>query len=312
MRSFAPDLILVDHNPMGLKGELRKSLAWVRDHAPRCQIILGMRDIIDEPESVLATWASDNTHQVLENIYDWIFIYGTPKVFDPVSEYRFGPKARAHSSFTGFITGSNPHDAVASELQPRGEAQHGLTKNIFVTVGGGEDGSEIIDTYLRMQSKFGNELDIDTTIVTGPFCPPETQAAFGRAVRSLRVDIKEFSPDISSNLRSADLVISMGGYNTVTELLSLGRRALIIPRIYPRTEQLLRARKLSALGVINFLSPDRLTPEFLCETISSLLSSEDEPLVKARRQKLLPLDGSSRLVFDCVEMLENQPMVNRS
>ena len=101
VRSFKPDLILVDHNPVGLKGELRKTLAWIKDQDSGCQIILGMRDIIDEPESVLASWAADNIHEVLEDVYDRIFIYGTPEVFDPISGYQFGPKARAKSSCQG-------------------------------------------------------------------------------------------------------------------------------------------------------------------------------------------------------------------
>ena len=55
VKTFNPQLMLVDHHPVGVKGELHKTLTWLKEHNPQCQVLLGMRDIIDEPETVLAT-----------------------------------------------------------------------------------------------------------------------------------------------------------------------------------------------------------------------------------------------------------------
>ena len=43
----------------------------------------------------------------------------------------------------------------------------------------------------------------------------------------------------------ADMVVSMAGYNTVCELLSFGRNAILVPRAEPVKEQLIRARLLA-------------------------------------------------------------------
>ena len=45
-------------------------------------------------------------------------------------------------------------------------------------------------------------------------------------------------------MAGAARIVAMGGYNTVCEVLSLGRPALIAPRVSPRAEQVLRAERL--------------------------------------------------------------------
>jgi hypothetical protein len=57
----------------------------------------------------------------------------------------------------------------------------------------------------------------------------------------------------------------MGGYNTVSEVLSFEKPALIVPRIRPRTEQLVRAERLKELGVLDLLPPGHLSPAALTE-----------------------------------------------
>jgi len=48
----------------------------------------------------------------------------------------------------------------------------------------------------------------------------------------------------------------MGGYNTFCEILSLDKRALLVPRVNPREEQLIRARRAAELGLVDMLHPD--------------------------------------------------------
>jgi predicted glycosyltransferase len=55
----------------------------------------------------------------------------------------------------------------------------------------------------------------------------------------------------------------MGGYNSVCEVLAAEKRALIVPRVAPRTEQLIRAERLQQLGVVEMLHPSLLSPDAL-------------------------------------------------
>ena len=57
----------------------------------------------------------------------------------------------------------------------------------------------------------------------------------------------------------------MGGYNTVCEILSFEKQALIVPRVQPRQEQLIRAERLTEMGLISMLHPDRVTPEAIAQ-----------------------------------------------
>ena len=53
----------------------------------------------------------------------------------------------------------------------------------------------------------------------------------------------------------AKAIVSMGGYNTFCEILSFDKRALLVPRVRPREEQLIRARRAADLGIIDMLEP---------------------------------------------------------
>jgi len=297
VRVFNPHLFLVDHSPLGMKGEIKKTLFRVKEQKWPTALILGLRDILDEPKKVCETWRKEGVYPVLENLYDQIFIYGTPELFDPVSAYSFGEKARAKTHFTGFIT----EGKFASDGDNRTAES---PKRILVTIGGGEDGAEIVETYLRMLSTYGKRFQVETTIVTGPFLPEAIREDFAKKAAGLPVRLEEFVPELSSHLQKADLVVSMGGYNTVTEILASAKKALIIPRVYPRKEQLLRAQKLAELGLIRYISPEQLTPECLYEAVSSILKDEREPLVEARKKNLLPLDGAFNLAELCRPILQ--------
>jgi predicted glycosyltransferase len=51
-------------------------------------------------------------------------------------------------------------------------------------------------------------------------------------------------------------VIAMGGYNTFCEILSLNKRAIIVPRKKPRMEQYIRAARAQELGLVRMLEDD--------------------------------------------------------
>jgi predicted glycosyltransferase len=72
-------------------------------------------------------------------------------------------------------------------------------------------------------------------------------------------------------IQAADLVISMGGYNTICEILTQQTPALIIPRESPRTEQLIRARCLKEQELIDYIGWHEITPQLLRDKIFSIL-----------------------------------------
>jgi predicted glycosyltransferase len=74
---------------------------------------------------------------------------------------------------------------------------------------------------------------------------------------------------------AADLVVSMGGYNTVCELMSQKTVSLLIPRDTPRLEQTLRAQCFTQRNLLDYIPWKRVSPELLHEKVNQLLQKPD-------------------------------------
>jgi predicted glycosyltransferase len=93
-------------------------------------------------------------------------------------------------------------------------------------------------------------------IVTGPLMPNEKREALLRMIAHREdMELVEGVCDLVPLLVRADRVVAMAGYNTANEILASGRPALFVPRSTPRTEQLIRARRLEELALASCL-PD--------------------------------------------------------
>jgi predicted glycosyltransferase len=77
----------------------------------------------------------------------------------------------------------------------------------------------------------------------------------------------DFSDAMGSEIAAADLVISMGGYNSICEILSYRKRSIILPRSVPVREQRIRAEAMDALGLLRMMPAERLDPAQLARMI---------------------------------------------
>ena len=83
------------------------------------------------------------------------------------------------------------------------------------------------------------------------------------AAKHTRLRVLVYVAEPTSLLLQADRVISMGGYNTTCEVLSFEKQALIVPRVHPRQEQLIRAERLQRLDLLDLLHPSQVSPQAL-------------------------------------------------
>jgi predicted glycosyltransferase len=81
---------------------------------------------------------------------------------------------------------------------------------------------------------------------------------------------------------AADLVVSMGGYNTVGEILSLQKRAIVVPRLQPVEEQWLRAERMAGMGLFQAIHPDHLTSNYLMQSIRNELRAIETSVSSAQ------------------------------
>jgi len=218
-------------------------------------------------------------------------------VYDTVREYGFAADVAAKVRYTGYldqrarlsVAGLTGKDAVAG-LPPGRLA--------LCLVGGGQDGTELAEAFVEA------ELPPDTNgiVVTGPCMPAEVRRRLCRgAARRPGRRVVRFLREPTRLLRHADHVIAMGGYNTVCEILSFGKPALIVPRVKPRCEQLIRAERLRALGLVEVLHPADLSPAAL----SAWLARVPAAVVPARGR--IDLSGLDRIPRLLRELLDDGP-----
>jgi predicted glycosyltransferase len=100
---------------------------------------------------------------------------------------------------------------------------------VLITPGGGGDGYRLVDTYLSGLAHLPTGHNIRSLILSGPEMPlPQRQALYQAAEQYPQVQICEFTDDLMSYMEAADTVVSMAGYNTVCEILSLSKRAVVV------------------------------------------------------------------------------------
>ena len=244
-KAYNPDVILVDHQPTGLLGEMLSVLELAREQGKL--IAFGTRDIVDAPEVLDKAWSSPECRFVFEQCYDQVFIYGDRTVFDPLREYAALKRIASKVAVTGFVI-------EAAALPPRKIAGNGRP-HVLVTVGGGDDGVQRIHTYLDAL-RLG-PVGWTTHIVTGPLMPLRQVREYKHAIKhdELRdvVKISRFHGDIPGLMHQANTVVSMAGYNSCLEILRSGTPAVLMPREHMRQEQSIRARRLAELGLATYV-----------------------------------------------------------
>lgn len=272
---YRPDLFFVDNVPLGMKGEIEITLKHIRSCLPDSRIFLILRDILDDSESIVPEWQKDGIFSVLDRYYDHIFVCGSPAVFDPLVEYDFPEIIRRKTSFCGYICREfdrNRAQTLRRQLCPQGE------KLIVVTTGGGSDGSLLVSNYLKALPLVHWNIPVSSVVLLGPEMDMNT--AHSLAIPHRRygpITFMDFSREAVEYLAAADLVVSMGGYNTVSEILCLKKKAIVVPRSHPRREQLIRGERLHRLGLLEMIRPHELTPAVLTAAIIGALERPQLP-----------------------------------
>ncbi len=288
-RAFKPDLFIVDKEPLGLKKEVLPTLQWLRKALPDTKTILGLRDILDESSVVCDDWKSKDVYRYLEELYDEIWVYGNQNIYDPIIEYNIPSTLKSKICFTGYIPRKQNSKSIRKKLR---KSYRILDEDIFilVTTGGGGDGCELLEHYISMHDFFPTSLPFKSLMITGPFMPKSSREHLKKRAKRYGIKSQPFHPRMEQLIGAADLVISMGGYNTICEILSQQTPALIIPRETPRKEQLIRAEKLTEQGLIDHLPWKKVSAQFLRDKIVTILKKGTEYKGNMANFKLSGLD----------------------
>ena len=248
-------------------------MRYLQTSLPEAKPLLLLRDILDSAEPTIRAWEKHGYYEAIRSFYDRILVVGSSEIFDPCETYQFPASVAAKVRFCGYIRrqpGRQSRAVLRRSLQLQGE------KLILVTPGGGEDGYHLLATYLEGLACLPAGHNTQSLIVCGPEMPPAQRTLLYKAAAMYpHVRISDFTDDMMSYISAADVVVAMAGYNTVCEVLSLHKRAIVVPRVKPVAEQWIRAESMARRGLLQTIHPDALTPQCLMHTVLATLSSSN-------------------------------------
>lgn len=293
IKAFKPDIFIVDNVPRGAVKELDPTLDYLRNQGnTRC--ILGLRDVLDEPASVRRDWKRGANEEAIQTYYDAVWVYGDPAIYDLAQEYRFHPKTLDKIRYTGYLDQRSRLKFIDIESVQAFKSLNLPSERLALClVGGGQDGALLAEAFAHAELP----AEMNGIILTGPFMPRKIrQQLQNYAAKRDNLRVLEYLAEPTLLLNRAERVISMGGYNTTCELLSFQKRSLIIPRIKPRREQLIRAERLQTLGLTDMLHPRNLTSQALTDW---LMQAGQPPQVR----NCVDLNGLTNIVQFVDEIL---------
>jgi len=285
-KSFRPDVFIVDKEPTGFRGEVLPALDYLQ--ASGCRLVLGVRDVMDEPALLVPEWERKDAREALIRYYDEVWVYGLRDVYQPLAALKLPPEVQERITYTGYLRREVPPTPSLTRY-PK------ITKQpfILVTTGGGGDGDDLIDWVISAYEA-DPDIEMPALVLFGPFIDRDKRASFvERIARQPKLDVLSFDTKIERLMQKAEAIVAMGGYNTFCEVLSFDKRTLIVPRTRPRLEQYIRAVEAERLGLVRMLSDyeEPRTPERMAAALRGL-SSQPRP-----SEVVIPglLDGLDRV-----------------
>ncbi|HEY5913553.1 MAG TPA: glycosyltransferase [Verrucomicrobiae bacterium] len=285
--SFEPDVVLVDRHPLGAGGEFREGLDVAK--VAGCTVILGLRDILDEPALVRRELIASGLHHKIAEIFSQVLVYGDQQVFDPIEAYQLPPGLAAMIRFCGYVVNRWP--PISPEVWANSAAHAEERQPVVLgTTGGGEDGFPILREFVAAAAGTGWR----AVAVTGPQLGEAEVETLRESAAANQVTLMRFIPSLPTVFDSVNALVCMGGYNTLAEAAYKGMPTVCVPRITPRREQLMRARRFEQFGLVRTLHPRELTRGRLRSEIQSALDTPRAELLE-RAHQVMNFDGASHV-----------------
>ncbi|MDB5956228.1 glycosyltransferase [Ramlibacter sp.] len=285
---FAPDLVIVDHEPLGFADELAATFDMLARRPEPPKMALLLRDLPHTPEQAMAQWEAMGWHASVARHFNRILVMGEREVFDLAEEYAFPLASKRLLEYCGPIERSPEPGARLAARARFGLSQH--ERVVLVAAGLGDHGTGVVTAYLQ-----GLQLGThrwQTLLALGPELEPDQRESLIQlAARAPHVICLDMGNDGASGLHAADAVLATGGSGTACELLTLGKPAVIVPWTERLAEQWIRAERVQRSGLLRALHPRLLTAGTLMESLAAALADARA----SRRTPALPPTGLARL-----------------
>ncbi|HBK91541.1 MAG TPA: hypothetical protein DDZ68_07730 [Parvularcula sp.] len=250
-----PDAVLIELYPFGRK-KFRAEIERLIDLSHSAVIASSVRDILVNNRHDQQRH-DDRAAAALDERFDCVIVHTDPDFARLEESFRPSRPLATPILYSGFVTPT--HGAPPAERR----------RGVVVSAGGGIVGRDLYEVAIAAAPTVRAATGHETTIVAGPFLPAEDFDAVCDAAQAAGVTVIRQTPNLYAMLLSASVSISQCGYNSALDLLRSGAPAIVVPFVREReTEQIDRARRLSARRFVRLIEPGSLSPDLLAaETI---------------------------------------------
>jgi predicted glycosyltransferase len=275
---FEPDTVLVDHMPVGALGELKPMLERATRQIRRPKLFLGLRDVLDDPATIHRVWSELGAYEHLST-YDAVLVYGSRRIYDASAAYRLLPSARS-VTYCGY---------VSPRPSPDGFERCPDDGFLLMMGGGGRDAYPLASGFVEAFPTVFRELGLPGVLLTGPSMSDVDRRAL-QAHAPSSMQIESGLGHATEWVQKASAVVTMGGYNSLCEVLQWRKKALVVPRAGPSAEQRIRTRLFSERSLVRMLAPGPVVPEELARALTALIAQDGFP----NALNIPPLNGAER------------------
>ncbi len=277
VRTYRPDVFLVDHEPAGVWDELVPLLQALRNLPSPPRIVLGLRDILDDPKKTRAAWRRRNITELIRDCYDDVLVYGNREFFASDALYGLSDLKPGRVHYCGLVSAMERSSSSAETAR----------SGIVVAGGGGRDAAPMFKAVLDGLAVIQPCERPLVTLIAGPLMDRDVQLELSETAAELGATLLPSVNDMARRLQSAALFVSMGGYNSLTEALATRVPTLVIPRTGPSSEQRIRAERMATTGLMRTLSLSQARPDALAQIF------QDPQSCKGPSEHRLSLDGAT-------------------
>ncbi|MGH7998954.1 MAG: glycosyltransferase family protein [Brasilonema sp.] len=303
-----PDCLITEFFPFGrhkLCFELIPLVEHIKSTSPTTKIACSLRDVIGKESDP----GEEETICYLMNRYFDLLLFHSDPLFQNFTEtFSRHKDINSEINHTGLVTQSNSQNIFY--IEDLWDKKNPGAVKILVSIGGGRIGYELLETVVEASSILEKRIPHTIKIFTGPFLPEEKlmklkEAAFNQA----NICLETYTSQLLDYLKTADISISLSGYNTTMNILSTRVRAIVVPIGHDNQdkEQLVRTQKLEKLGIVDCIYPQDLEPSYLVEKILSCLNKKSA----IDSSQLFDLQGAQKTTTFLKEFLARKvPVTN--
>jgi predicted glycosyltransferase len=265
-----PDLLLIDQFPFfkwDLHDEIMPLIERVRAVRPEARVVCSTWELPRGTGQDLRAPSPEQVQHAFRDHFDGLLVHADPRVIALQEFIPWTERIAVPIAYTGYVSEKPPPEG-ARERSPE------VRGAVVVSTGGASLPTLLRDSAAAWQRLRARAATGERTMVAflPPFASGEPLAEWPVPVGGGDVRVEPFAQDFLCWLRAADLSISQAGYNTCTNVLETGVRAILVPN--PATlDQVARARRLAELGLARTLDPAEADPERLAAAIVEMLAA---------------------------------------